>query len=346
MPEAVSLTFRDQATGKINDLLIDEDKACAATQNLVAYLAGTLFDYKDEGVEFLPAILICDNIKEKLQSFPGAITHHVGDASFDPASGRKILKDCAPLSSENWFVFIERAADRVRYGVFTYFRLPTAISLHEGISIGDVFSILVRKVSRTTVEIRGTKGSILSLIFSTVREGVVDVGGVSKFTADCCQQIPAPISDEFRRYFSRILETELSSSHGTILACVNGTDLKDIPELSDAVEVTPALDFGAAFSDYQQAGTAAAILTLQRCEELLRGFLKCDGIIVLDRTSRIIAYRVFYRPPQAADPTVDKVTGGARRRAFEGLKTLVGTKLVSVLFRSQDGLTIYHGNNQ
>jgi hypothetical protein len=37
MPDNVSLSFRDQATGKINDLLMDEDKACADTQNLIAY---------------------------------------------------------------------------------------------------------------------------------------------------------------------------------------------------------------------------------------------------------------------------------------------------------------------
>lgn len=222
MPEVISLTFRDQATGKINDLLTDEDKACAATQNLLAYLAGSLFDYKDEGVEFLPAILICDNIKEKLQSFPGAVTHHVGEASFDPASGRKILKDCAPLSSENWFIFIERAGDRVKYGVFTYFRLPTAISLHEGISIGDIFSILIRKVSRTTVEIRGARGSLLSLIFSTVREGAIDEGGARKFAADCCGKLDASTRDEFLRYLSRTIDTELSSSAAQVRAPMQG----------------------------------------------------------------------------------------------------------------------------
>jgi hypothetical protein len=169
MPDIVSLTFRDQATGKINDLLIDEDKACADTQNLIAYLAGSLLDYRDEGTEFLPSIILCDSIQKMLQAFPGAVTHYIGEAELDPASGRKILKDCAPLSNNNWFVFIEREGNSVKYGVFTYFRLPTAISLHEGISIGGVFAILIRKVSRATVEIRGAKGSvaILDLWFLT-----------------------------------------------------------------------------------------------------------------------------------------------------------------------------------
>ena|SRR2546430_14688888 len=114
MPDVVSLTFRDQATGKINDLLIDEDKACADTQNLIAYLAGSLLDYRDEGVEFLPSIVVCDSIQQTLRAFPGAITHHIGEADLDPASGRKILKDCAPLSNSNWFVFIERVSGKVR----------------------------------------------------------------------------------------------------------------------------------------------------------------------------------------------------------------------------------------
>jgi hypothetical protein len=34
--------------------------------------------------------------------------------------------------------------------------------------------------------------------------------------------------------------------------------------------------------------------------------------------------------------------GGARRRAFEGLKKLGKEHLLAVLFRSQDGTTIHH----
>lgn len=152
MPGPQSVTFRDQTTGKINDLLIDEGRPCAQSQNLLAYLAGALLSYRDEGIEFSPALLFCDNIEEALLSFPGALTHQVGRLALDPASGPQILKDCAPLSNQNWFIFIERVNDStVNYGVFTYFRLPTAIPLHEGITIADnIFSILIRKISPTT----------------------------------------------------------------------------------------------------------------------------------------------------------------------------------------------------
>src|SRR3954451_3921341 len=103
MPEPISVTFRDQTTGRINDLLLDEDKACAQSQNLLGYLAGALLNYKDEGIEFTPSVLLCDGIQEFLKAFPGAVSHMIGSASLDPSSGPKILKECAPLSSRNWF---------------------------------------------------------------------------------------------------------------------------------------------------------------------------------------------------------------------------------------------------
>jgi hypothetical protein len=348
MPDIVSVSFRDQATGKINDLLIDEDKACAQTQNLLSYLAGVLLNYQDEGIEFLPSIVLCDSIQKALQAFPGAITHYVGEAALEPESGRKILKDCAPLSNTNWFIFIERIEDgKVKYGVFTYLRLPTAISLQEGITIGAaVFCVLIRKVSPTTVEIRGSKGSVLSLIFSTVRGSGTESTEIASFAAHCCSTIPtAQVGDIFKTYFVRLLEESLSASHGTMLICAKDLDLPNISGISDSVLVQPMLDLYAAFADYHATNTAESILTLQRCEELLRGFLRCDGIVVFDSASRVIAYRAFYRPTGESADNSRGVIGGARRRAFEGIKSLVGNGIASVLFRSQDGLTLHHGSD-
>src|ERR1700685_4488687 len=109
MPEPKSVSFRAQTTGSINDLLMDEGQASADTQNLLSYLAGALLTYKDEGVEFAPSVLLCGSIQDFLTAFPGSISHTIGRAQFEPSSGPRILKDCAPLSSRNWFIFVERA---------------------------------------------------------------------------------------------------------------------------------------------------------------------------------------------------------------------------------------------
>lgn len=344
MPEPISVSFRDQTTGRINDFLIDEDKACAPTQNLLAYFAGALLSYKDEGVEFAPQLVVCDHLDAFLNSFPGAVSHTIGEAPLDPAFGPKILKDCAPLSGSNWYIFVERYAPlEIRYGVFTYFRLPTAIPLYEGITINaDQFAILVRKISSNTIEMRGAKGSLLTLIFSTLRESTNIGTSIEQFTADCCTDVTDPkIAREFKSYFHRLLEASLTSSHGTILICARDLDLKSIPEMNDAVLVTPHLDFQTSFSDFHISNSAGSILTLQRCEELLQGFLRCDGLIAFDTRGRITAYRIFFRP---IDTSVDasNIVGGARRRAYEGIRKLVGKQLLSALFRSQDGLTLHH----
>ncbi len=345
MPEPISVTFRDQITGRINDLLIDEHQACAQSQNLLGFLAGALLNYRDEGVEFSPAVVICDKLENFLRAFPGSVAHTIGNALLDPSSGPRILKDCGPLSSTSWFIFIERVGDgRVRYGVFTYFRLPSAIPLHEGIAIDTTqFCILLRKTSSNSIEIRGAKGNRLTLIFSTVREAVTSGAPIEKFASSCCAGINEDGKRaDFQVYFARLLESALTISHGTILLCSNGLDLAAVPELQDAVPVSPLLDFYAAFSEFQSANTAGSILTLQRCEELLQGFLRCDGMIVFDTEGRVVAYRVFYRATEGGG-TATPIVGGARRRAFEGVKGLVGEQLLSILFRSQDGLTLHHG---
>ena len=140
-----------------------------------------------------------------------------------------------------------------------------------------------------------------------------------------------------------MIEEALTLSHGTILICGHDLDLAAVREMQDAVLVSPLLDFQSAFLEFQTANTAGSILALQRCEELLHGFLRCDGMIAFDTSGRITAYRVFFRPVAASSET--QVTGGARRRAFEGVKSLVGNQLLSALFRSQDGLTLEHGVN-
>lgn len=349
MAKDVCLTFRDQTTGRINDLLSDEHRPCAQSQNLLSFLAGALLNYTEEGVEFTPSVILCDSLANVLQAFPGAVAYAIGTAPLDPSSGPRILKDCVPLSSRSWFVFIERRTDgQVNYGVFTYLRMPTAIALHEAITINTTeFCILVRKLGVNTIEMRGAKGSRLELIFSTVREPISASSPVETFAACCCGDLPNDQHKaDFRVYLTRLLEGVLSSSHGAILVCAKDLQLASVQEMQDAVALQPPLDLRASFSALQAGHTAEALLSLQVCEELLAGLLRCDGIVIFDTAGRVTAYHAFFRPtgsPGAGGAA--EVVEGARRRAFEGIKNLVGkdNAIRWVLFRSQDGQTLHHG---
>jgi hypothetical protein len=194
---------------------------------------------------------------------------------------------------------------------------------------------------------RGAKGNVLTLIFSTLRENPATGKPIESFAADCCRNVGEDRTpSDFRAYFARLLDASLTACHGTILLCAEALDLSAVPELRDAVPVDPILDFYTAFAEFQSSATAGSILSLQRCEELLNGFLRCDGMVVFDERGRVNAYRVFYKPNGGSGDTGTVIVGGARRRAYEGLKGLVGSRLTSVLFRSQDGLTLHHGGKK
>lgn len=338
-----TITFRDQTSGKIGDFTSDEGYDCALTQALLSYLCGAIVRYKDEGVEISPLILVTDGISSFLSAFPGSVTYQIGELPLKADSGKRILKDCAPLFGPNWTIYIERVdANTLRYGVFSYYKLPTAIPLEEGIELNpSKFAILIRKISESTIELRGAKSNRLTIIFSTLRENPeIETDPVAEFAAACSKNLAKSESaDRFETYLRRLLSSSLSISHGTILVCRKNAQTAKISQLKDSVSILPVIDFYKSYSE-SKIDDAGSVLALQRNEELLSGFMRCDGIIVFNSIGQLVAYRAFYKG-NAQIP--DELVGGARRRAFEGVKELVGQKLSGALFRSQDGLTLFYG---
>jgi hypothetical protein len=341
------ISLRTQTNGAIQDFLKDEELVCAHSIALISSLAGTLLNYKDEGVSFVPNVVYCSSIEDFLNTFPGSVFHQIGSTSLEDSAVSRVLKDCAPLSGDNWYIYIQRSSDgkSISYGVFAYFRLPTALSLADGLEInsGQV-AILLKKISSNTIEIRGAKGNSLTILFSTMREESNMSKPIAQFAKDCCAGVPAGEDvSGFSIYFKSMLNRLLSNCHGTILICEESGKISAITEMKDHIVINPMLDFHKAFSDYDGAKSAETILALQRCEDLLSGFLRCDGMISFNNLGSVTAYRIFYRPSEAAVGDAPKVNGGARRRAFESLKPLVKKGIVSALFRSQDGNTLYAG---
>jgi hypothetical protein len=332
MPSSTTLTFRNQTTGSINDLLQDENLQCVQSQNLLTYLVGALVNYKEEGVDLSPSILFCESVDRVFEAIPGVVRYQIGEASLSPEAGPQILKDCAPLAGRHWLVFIERKnPDQMAYGVFSYPVLPTALPLNEAITISESgFTVLIRTISPNTVEIVGARGSRLVVVFSTIREhtgpATDPVGG---FVASCCRDIAeTPSTEGFTRYFTQLVERALTTSHGTMLVCTDKiAELLAAPQFRDARAVEPSLDLVDAFAEYQRSPSAEAIVRLQSYEELLIGLFRSDGIVVFSTSGAVLAYRLFFRLPEEVPSSGTTIVGGTRRRAFEGLKAL-GHKLI------------------
>jgi hypothetical protein len=326
----------------VHDLIEEEGLVCQASQNLISHLVGEILGYREEGIELYPTILFCQNVSVLLKSFPGAVMYEVGSAPLSANSVKRVLKDCAPLSARSWHVFIERIDfDTIKYGVFSYISRPTALPLHEAVSaISGSVAIVIRQSGRSTVELHGSSGTSTSVIFSTVREGKSTDDSLTRFAADCCSGLGSETEfEEFSNYFRRLLDSRLTASHGTMLVCAKNSAILSVNAIIDRVNIDPPIDTFSAFQRYRRLEKADAILELQSSEELLQGFINSDGIVMIDSRARVIAYRTFFK----GSDEVAEVVGGARRRAFEGVKALVLQHSSSALFRSQDGLMIYAG---
>lgn len=345
--EEKTITLRDHASGKLSDLMDDEGLHCQPTQRLLLYLVGVLVNYREEGVELFPTIVVCEDVGELIKSIPGAVCYQIGTSDSVAEVGKRVLKECGPLASDGWFVYVERVSPNiVKFGVASYPRMPMSLSVEDIIQIfSSKFAVVVRKVSHSTVELIGSKKNKLSMIFSTTRESSSSTGReeVALFAKKCVARMDeSEEKSNFINYYSSLLETVLNASHGSILICTIDELNGDFSSLSDIVKLDPYLDFYRSYSYYSKINSVESYVRLKLNEELLSGLMNSDGIVVFNSSGSVIAYRAFYKQSDTG-AAQQAVVGGARRRAFQGVVSLLDKVLSATLFRSQDGLTIFQG---
>lgn len=359
MAEHNTVSMQESTTGAVTQFMEREGCECLQSIKLLAFLAGALQRYEEEGVVLSPRVLLCNNIDSFARSLPGGRFLLVGKLDFNSDSGKYVLKQCATLSRGGWIVFVERnpAGTEARFGVLSFLASPTSVELRDMVtlerdpSLGDPeMAVLVEQVDPKTILLSGSRGNTLRIAFSTTRKMTDDFLPIQRFSKLCCSGVAGA---EFLGFFQSLLRRSLNESHGTILVCRSSGPVTKVKGMKDAVLLSPPLDLRDAFMAYKTVGDADSILELQRSEALFVGMLQSDGIIVFDDRGAVTAYRVFFREARIAAPKgaqsaksrkkAPAPVGGARRRAFEGLKGLVGQELQGALFRSQDGVTEFEG---
>jgi hypothetical protein len=354
LTEHSTISIQESTAGGVSHFLETEGCECIQSIKLLSFLSGALQRYEEEGVLLNPKLVLCNSIEIFTESLPGGRYVLVGTGKYSADTGKNVLKQCAILAKSGWHIFIERSPDgsEIRFGVFSYLASPTSLNLREMIEIGvdeslgnPDFSVLIEQIDPKTIVLTGARGNSLKIAFSTTRVIGEEKNSLDEFAGICMAGCDV---EDGQAYFRNLLARCLNECHGTILVCSGETCIAEIEGMQDAVVIAPPLDLPTTFTEYKASNSADAILELQRSESLLVGIMQSDGIIAFDERGRVTAYRVFFRQapveqaenPKAAPP---KPIGGARRRAFEGLKPLVGTALKGALFRSQDGLTEFHG---
>jgi hypothetical protein len=356
LAEHKTVSMQESTTGAVAEFMEREGCECLQSIKLLSFLAGALQRYEEEGVVLNPRVLLCNRIETFSRSLPGGRFLVLGQLGFSNDAGKHILKQCATLARAGWTIFVERnaAGTEARFGVLSSLASPTSIELRDMVALGrdpslgsPELAVLVEQIDPRTVLFSGSRGNTLRIAFSTTRITKDEASEVRQFSDLCCSNVDSP---EFKAYFCSILGRSLKESHGTILVCRSSRQITKVKGMNQAVLLDPPLDLKDAFMAYKTLGSADSILELQRSEALLIGMLQSDGIVVFDDQGAITAYRVIFQDTRAVSAKGNRgrgqsaaSVGGSRRKAFEGIKALVGQELRGAFFRSQDGATEFLG---
>ncbi len=343
--EQKTVSLRVSTGGELAEFLERESKTCGYSNTVISGILGKLWNYREEGVEISPSVLYSDDIVAFSKKLPGFSRLSIGNCSSSEEAAKRILKDCAPLTGDSSLIFVQRCGqgETLDYGIFSFLRSPTAIGIDEALLLDDnQFAVLIKKSSPTTLKVSGSKGNSVSILMSTIRDDDNSEQEVLKFCEDATSDLAVgDDTDAFKRYFQALLNKALVNCHGTILLCASPNVHEKSECIADRISLDEDLDFFRLFKQFRDSGEAESLLELQRAEDLLRGFMSCDGMIALSTDGRVISYRVFYEAAKNGETPAPAVVGGARRRAFEGVTSLKLQELKSALFRSQDGATEY-----
>jgi hypothetical protein len=337
-----SVSFRSSLQSNVLDLIRDVGWQCARTSELITGIVSQLAVYTEEGVAMTPSVFICSSVARLVQiAGVGEFIPLSGDVLLATA-GPKLLKAAAPLCSGNWKIYIERSdnGEYCKYGVFCGSSDPTSLTIDEVVldEYQEEFPVIRIVQSATNkVEVRTSVGDGIEFRFNNDLD-VTELKSheQTKLLSLAISRNSGPLNDRFVGYVDRILSAAIKDCHGTLIAVVpeNGAG---VPEtLKDIVRLNPPFHLYGRYKMHIDEGmTATSVSRLQAASELVSGFIGSDGITVFNDSGYVLGYRAFIESDNGGKP----MEGGARSRAYESMKLLVGTDLSAVFFRSQDGRT-------
>ena len=289
-----------------------------------------------------PSVFICASVSRLVKlAGVGESIPLSGLIPLDSA-GPKVLKAAAPLCSGNWRIYIERSPDGIncQFGVFCGSSDPSSMTVEEVVldAYDEKFPVIrIAQSATNKVEVRTSAGDGIEFRFNNDQD-------VSELKAhEHVKMLSAVVSRScgvgdtaFTGYIERILSSAIKDCHGTLIAVVPSGSPALPTSLSDVVCIEPAFHLYERFKQHMEEGKSAlSVSRLQAASELVSGFISSDGITVFDDAGSVRGYRAFVHSNTGGKP----VSGGARSRAFEAMKSVIGKDLLAAFFRSQDGRT-------
>ena len=334
------ISYGHLLTGAVGEFLQAESMPGPEIALAVAELVVNLSRYREERVPLSPIVFITDASSQLLTGVGGREIVLIGTGPQDPATIRKALKLCAPLASAEWFIFIERAAEMFRYGLFRgddFVLSPTPIEVLRSIVNPSVHMVAVAQLAESVLELRGSQGNSRYVYLSGARTEMPPPLVLEKLVSAATQDVSPQSREDVRTIFRHAFLEMLHMSHGSLVAVLPPTGQSGSHFVDGLLLETP-IDVADLIRRYHEAPSQDARAAVQAVAHLLRGMLAADGITVLRSDGRIAGYNAFvhHLPGPTLQNNNDQL-GGARQRTFAALSTRVGESLVAAFSYSQDG---------
>lgn len=335
------VTFRAALIGVISDFLTEASMEEPRLADALTSTAIAIADWREEGVQLFPRLLICRSQEQTLKVVQGSDAITLGEDELSSKSAKLALKNTAPLAINGWAAWMECANGRLRYGVFREKLMPTSIDLRQTILAGNPAegsAILLSQFGPGQVELIATGHTGVRAHLTEEREDKVTGDHQEVLVNLWVRDLDA--SEEVivntKAYLSALLRDILRKGHGALIA-VAAADVDTSEQIAgDALLLDDPIDFPRLLQRHEENQQSSRLAELLDYTQLLAGMLGSDGIVLFDSRGRVLGFHWFIKSQRGNDAAV--VHGGARHRAFADLTALaLKGDLLGAFIRSSDG---------
>lgn len=341
MPNLIQSSLRKEVLTSIGNFLWQEGFAPnELLQQGVLQIINLISDYYEEGKPLFPEIIITNDLQFLDPIIPKILPikrHPLTVDEFGLA-----VKLCAPLSVNGWVIYIEVKDEYINYGMASADVDETSPSMYSQ-TVGDLknpqnsfAAAYLRNAGQKVVELAGIKSRlIVSLNLDEPTDySLNEVHQLSVSIIDKCDE---KFAINLKTYIEKLIDGTLKIGHGNLIGVIDDTEeniakVKESLKGNGGIYLKDPIDFQALLVQTDENKDSQSSVNLRSYAVLLQSMINHDGITILTNKARVIGYHMLI---DAYVNETDKITGGARSKAFLSMKNC---ELFSFCFyKSQDG---------
>ncbi len=340
---ARNITFRTQLLGGVSEFCLDSKLPLLQNNLHLVELIVLLARYQEEGVSLFPKVYLTDSIRTVSSMLPGGDRLKIGQSKLGIDGIKEAIKKCAPLAIEGWLIYLSCEQNNIEFGLFRGPANPISVRVDSVLldENTDLPIVKVYQVASDCVEISCNNGQGYNVFLNHRREdSSAPLESFDFLISAITSKASAKDLDPVKTYLGKAMNDALRKSHGCLIAV---TALDDVPPSlkDDGIFFDEPIDFLSlvALTSRNEHKESAPFDLISR-GSLLHGMLNSDGIVLFDDKARVLGYNCFV---SLGSDVIEKVNGGARKRAYTSLSQKVGTEFSAVFIQSQDGWSEFKG---